>query len=112
MSQGEHVFAELDSASVEASHARPAPGTSDAASATATATTVQNQSTGSIASASPPAQQLDAHVPPQTTCSSVQQVVVRNKRPAVDSGAAGAVATPEAASVALMLCELKTTTTM
>jgi hypothetical protein len=62
-----------------------------------------SRSTGPMAS---PCQQLDAH---QQTSSSV--LIVRNERPPVESSSRGEdIATTEAASVTLMLCELKTTT--
>lgn len=105
MSQGENVLEELYG--VEASevvlHARPRRISDATATATTAATAVRNPSTGPIAIASPPPQ-FDAHL--QTSSSAM-----RNERPPVDSPSRGAGAATEAASVALMLCELKTTTT-
>jgi hypothetical protein len=104
MSQGEYVWEELDAVeALEVSQERP--GTTDAA--TATSAIVRNPSTRSIAIASPPPQ-LDA---PEQTPTSSSVLVVRSERPPVESSnpsRVGAAAATEAASVAWMLCELKT----
>jgi hypothetical protein len=101
ISQGENVLEELDA--VEASGVlQERPGrTSD----TATTHVVRNPSTGSIAIASPQIQQADAHQ--HKTSSSA----MRNERSSTESLSRGAEAATEAASVAWMLCELKSTKT-
>ena len=100
ISQGENVLEELDAVEASAALQKRFGRTSD----TATTPVIRNQSTGSIAIASPQIQQHNAH--PQTSLSAM-----RNERPPTKSLTRGAEATTEAASVAWMLCELKTAKT-
>jgi hypothetical protein len=99
ISQGENVLEELDALDASAVLQEGPGRTSDAA----TTQVVRNSSTRSIAIASPQIQQPDAH--PQTSSSAM-----RNERPPVESpsNSIGRAAVTEAASVAWMLCELKT----